>query len=124
MKKQAGVSMWGWLIILAMTGVMAVSALKLMPVYLEFYTVKSILEDMQKDPALKNPTQEIVSATFRKYLDINNVNDLKRSNYTIEKQQGKKAFTVHVMYEARKPLFANLEIVAVFDHSADIGGAQ
>jgi hypothetical protein len=120
-KKQRGMSMLGWIVIIMMVVVIGTGALKLMPVYLEYYNVISILENMKNEKDLANATKQELATTFSKRLDINSIS-LKKDDYTITKVEGKKAYNFRLHYEARRSLMGNLSIVATFDRTFEIGG--
>ena len=120
--KQQGMSMLGWFVIIMMVTVIGTGALKLIPVYLEFYNIVSIVENMQAEPGLKGATKQEIITTFAKRLSVNSIRDLKRDDYDVKKVEGKKAFQFRVNYEVRKSLMGNLSIVASFDRTFEIGG--
>ena len=119
--KQQGMSMLGWFVIIMMVMVIGTGALKLAPVYLEYYNIVSVLENMQKEPALKEASKQDLASTFGKRLNINSIS-LKKGDYEIKKIEGKKAFQFRINYEVRKSLMGNLSIVASFDRTFEIGG--
>jgi hypothetical protein len=121
LKKQKGISMLGWMAIIMMVVVIGTGALKLTPVYLEYYSVVSILDDMKNEKTLSGADKKQIASTFIKRLNMNNVG-LKKGDYKIKKVEGKKAYTIQVQYEVRKPLMGNLSVVASFDRSVEIGG--
>ena len=92
--KQQGMTMLSWLAIIMMVGIIGTAALKLVPVYMEYYSIVSILENMQKDKALKDATKPMLATTFTKRTDINGVTSLKKGDYTITKVEGKKGMGV------------------------------
>ncbi|MBN1378085.1 MAG: DUF4845 domain-containing protein [Gammaproteobacteria bacterium] len=122
LKKQRGISMLGWVVIIMMIVVIGTGVLKLMPVYLEYYNVVSILENMKEDNALKGATKQQIASTFIKRMEINGINSLQKGDYSITKVEGKKAYDIQIYYEVRKTLMGNLSIVATFDRSVEVGG--
>lgn len=121
LKKQRGLSFLAWMIILSMAGVMLITGIKLAPVYIQYYTVAKILEQLQTEPSLKGAPKSEIAISFSKRLDISQVN-LPKGSYKITKIQGKNAYLLEVEYEERRSLFGNLSIVASFKRSAEVGG--
>lgn len=121
LKKQRGLSFLSWLIILSMAGVMLITALKLTPVYLEYYTIAKILEQLQTAPDLKGAQQPEILSAFTKRLDISQV-ELPKNSYKITRVEGVNGYLLEVEYEVRRPLFGNLSIIASFNRSAEVGG--
>lgn len=121
LKKQRGLSFLAWMIILSMAGVMVITGIKLTPVYIQYYTVAKILEQMQTEPSLKGAQKPEIATSFGKRLDVSQIN-LPKGSYKITKIQGKNGYLLEVEYEERRSLFGNLSIVASFKRSAEVGG--
>lgn len=120
--KQRGMSMLGALAIVVMSGILLIAGLKLFPVYLEYYNILGVIEQLRNDPQLKGAPKDKIAAGFTKRLSMSNVRNLTKDDYSITKVQGKNAFTIDLYYEVRKPLFGNLSIVAEFERSEEVGG--
>ena len=120
LKKQRGMSYLGWVTVLCMAGILVITGIKLFPVYLEYYSVAQALEEMSKDPALKGKPKNEIASAFLKRLSIDRIK-FTRDEYSITKVEGRKVYVVEVHYEVRRPLFGNLEIVATFNRSAEVG---
>ena len=121
LKKQRGLSFLAWLIIISMAGVMVITGIKLTPVYLQYYTVAKILEQMQTEPALKGVPRQEIATSFVKRLDVSQIN-LPKNSYKLTRIEGKNGYLLEVEYEVRRPLFGNLSIIASFKRSAEVGG--
>lgn len=120
---QKGMSSISWLAIIVLVGFFALSAIKLIPVYIEYYAVISILDDMNKDPSLKGQAASVISNAFQKRLSIEtSVQSITKDTYSIKKVKGRKSFMVEVNYEVRKTLIGNISLVAAFQHSVEVGG--
>ena len=119
-KKQIGATFITWLMLAGILGFLAVAGLKLIPVYMEYGTVVSVMEDVVKDqeqtPGRKSP--KVIWKSIDKRLSINNVNYVKKENFKYER--GNLADTMTIKYEVRKPLFGNLDAVAKFEKSMDV----
>lgn len=120
-KRQRGISFLGWVIILSMAGVMVITGIKMAPVYMEYYSIAKILEQMSTEPSLKGAQKPEIASSFMKRLDVSQIS-LTRDEYSITKVEGRNAYLVEVFYEVRRPLFGNLSIVATFERSAEVGG--
>jgi hypothetical protein len=120
-RKQYGMSMWGALVIAAMSGVFLIAGLKLFPVYMEYYSILGIIEQMQSDPSIKGASKEKIADSFSKRLSLSDVTNLTKNDYSITKVQGRNSYTIDFYYEVRKTLFGNLSIVAEFERSEEVG---
>jgi len=117
MRRQAGVSIAGWLIILALIGFFSLATLKLFPMYFEFYQVKGILDNIAKEKEINHDSKEAVWSTLVKRLDISSVysGNVKRKHLSIKRE--KNGTVISVRYEDRRPFMGNLDVVGRFEHS-------
>jgi hypothetical protein len=120
-RKQHGISMLGGLVIAIMAGVLIITALKLAPVYMEYYKIVDIVDQVKRDPSLKGVPKEKILIALSKRLSTNDVKSMKKDDYRVTKIQGRNAYTVEFYYEVRTPLFGNLSIVAEFERSEEVG---
>lgn len=111
--KQRGASFIFWLLILALVGFAITIGLRLVPIYIKAYTVKSIVGDVVNEARNtdRNPSQ--VWSSIERRLDINDIDDIKRENFVYAREKG--VITVAIKYEARTKLVGNLDAVAKFD---------
>jgi len=111
-KRQRGATLIGWLFVLVMIGAFALVAVRLLPVYMESFTVKQILDELATGRDVNTKDRAAVLATLTKRLDINNVERVKRENITV--QAVANGLEVTIDYEARVPIVGNLDGVAHF----------
>jgi hypothetical protein len=120
-RKQRGMSMLGGLVIVMMSAVLLITALKLAPVYMEYYKVVDIIDQVKNDPALKSAPKDKILLALSKRLSTNDVKSLTRQDYRVTKVEGRNAYDIEFYYEVRTPLFGNLSIVAEFQRSEEVG---
>lgn len=114
--QQEGMTLVSWLVIVIGIGGAALVAIRLVPIYIEAYTVGSILQTMEGDPGLRNPTRQKVRETFGKRLDMNNIDHEVMDDLKINKVLG--GLQLIVDYQARVHLLGNLDAVASFRKEA------
>jgi hypothetical protein len=120
-RQQRGMSMLAGLAIAAMCAVLIITALKLFPVYMEYYNILGIIEQVKQDSSLKGAPKEKILTAISKRLSMGDVKSLTKDDYRVTKIQGRDAYTIDLYYEVRKPLFGNLSIVAEFERSEEVG---
>ena len=108
-RRQAGVTAIGWMIILALIGFFVFLTLKMLPSYLEYFKVASSLESLEKE---KLATPKEIRNLIERRFDISYV-------YTITPKQVKiknagRAFKVTAKYDSRVHLFANVDVLMSF----------
>jgi len=111
--RQQGMTLIGWVLTLVVIGFAALVALRLVPVYMDSFTVGSIVSGLQEDPGLSSQDRGGIREAFRKRLDINDVDTVvKPSALKFEEVAG--GVRVYVDYEQRVHLIGNLDAVATF----------
>jgi Domain of unknown function (DUF4845) len=113
MKKQAGVSLGGLLVVSALVIVVALVGFKMLPAYLEYFTVQRIVRDLAHAPDMRGGSVQDVQRGFDRRAQIDNVNAVKGSDLEIAKQGDR--FDITVNYSVRVPLFANVSACVDFE---------
>ncbi len=93
MKQQRGVSLSGLIVTLAVLGFVAVMAAKLLPAYIDYFSVKKMFATMEQAGDFKGSVRDI-----RKSFDTRNatesVNDVKGDDLEIGKEGGETVVSV------------------------------
>lgn len=112
-RKQAGMTLLGFIIVLAVAGFFAYVGMKLFPMYSEYYAVKQALKGIANEPASsRQDPRQIKDALFRR-LYINYSENVKDENVKIKRSGD--GMDVIVSYEVRRPMIGNLDVVGRFD---------
>jgi len=116
-KRQSGASMWGIMMLVIILMANAFIALKIVPTYLDFRTVKVVVNSTIEELKKKRLSNVKVRGSIERKLLINGIRDLKREDLKI-KQTNKKS-TITMDYEVRKPIFYNIDAVMKFKYEAE-----
>jgi hypothetical protein len=116
--RQRGMTMLSWLFVLGIAVFFVLIGIKMVPTYLENYSVRQVLANMENDRTLRGGTQTAIRDSFFKRLKINSVYEFDKRWIKISKQ--KEGNLVEVDYEIRKPVLGNVSIVMAFSESAMI----
>jgi len=114
MDKQRGITLIGFIMVLAVVGVFAFVGFKLLPVYAEYYSAVTDLKASCREPdAAKATLQDMRNKLNRRFnisyvTSINTIKDVKLIKVGDVK-------SININYEVRKPLIYNLDFVAKFD---------
>ncbi len=119
-EKQQGATLIGMIFIAGMVVAGAILTAKLVPAYLEFMSVKKILNAMAASGDLKTLSPKELKDSFFKRADIDNVHDVKPEDVTILRE-GNKA-TVSVDYSIKVPVVSNLSACMDFTASTSAKG--
>ncbi len=115
---QRGVTGLGWLTILMILGFFVFLALKIGPIYMEHYSIKSVLHSFDADTELENKSVRQLRKAIQHRLTINSVYDFDNSNIKIKKRADR--FSVDMSYEVRKKMTGNIDVIVSFDDKQDI----
>ena len=115
-RKQDGMSMMSWLIVLAVVVFFILVGIKMIPTYLENYSIKQVLKNMESDREVRKMSPIEMKKSFIKRLKINSVYEFDRDAIKIKKERLGMSFKVD--YEVRKPVAGNVAIVMTFSESA------
>jgi len=117
LRQQRGLTLISWLVILMMVGFFILLGLRLAPVYMQNYTVKNIITDLQQESGIsRKPASEIRELLLRRF-DVNGIENLGRENIKISRARGKTK--IEVAYETRKHIAGNVDVVVTFNESFD-----
>ncbi len=111
-RRQSGITLLGYIIVMGVAGVFAYVGFKLFPMYQEFYAVKSALRGLASEPGMANTDPARIQDLFMRRLNMNYALNIKKEHVKIER--GDAGWLMTVQYEVRKPLIANLDVVGRF----------
>ncbi len=114
---QSGLTLISFIIVLAVLGFFAFIAMKLLPIYTEYYAVVGSMKTVQSTPGVAKMPPEKVWELFSRNLYVNYNKNVKRHHVTLTRKGG---YILRVAYEVREPLVFNLDVVAKFDKSVDL----
>lgn len=121
--KQRGITLMGFIMVLAVIGVFLFIGIRLSPVYIEYYAVVKDLKAACQEPdsskaSIDQMRKKLERRFFVSYVE--NV-DLKKHLKLIRNGDDRQ---LNINYEVRKPLIYNLDFVAKFDVTETISGSS
>jgi hypothetical protein len=118
-KSQKGMSLFGVLLGLAVLAFVATTAMKLVPHYMDYWSLKKSIESVATDKSTEiNTVGEFYSHVSRG-MQVNNIRDLDLNKVLSVTEEG-NVFRAHLQYEKREPLIQNLDVVVKFDHNFSV----
>ena len=114
MRHQRGLSMIGFLFVAAVLMVCALLAFRMIPSYIEYYTVQKALKDAideTKDPTTQNIRRFVERKLSADYVDSVSWNDVQVS-------KSGNVVTASVSWEKKLPLVSNVSLVMEFNAEA------
>ena len=117
-RKQGGLSLLGFLVVLAVVGFAAYVGMKLFPMYQEYYSVRSAMKGLANEPGVADMDPAKIQDLFFRRLYINYSENVKPQNVKFERTEGGRKKRVN--YEVRRPLVGNLDVVGRFDSTQEL----
>ena len=122
-KKQQGMTMVSWIVVISFLGVVLVAALNIIPSYLNYFSAKSILDKLATDSVTRGKTalniKSMIDARFRTN-NLRNINTKKAITFKNKGASKGAGFVVSLSYEDRGKIMGNLYFVTVFEHEVEI----
>ena len=113
-KRQQGMTMGGWLLILALVGFLVLLVLRLFPIYSNNFKMKNIVESLGNEKDIFRMPRKDMLRLIKKRTNINYVEGFLPAHLVIKLMRtGNKE--IHIRYEDRRPILGNLDVVAQFD---------
>lgn len=120
-RNQHGMTLISFILILAVVGFFGYLAMRLFPVYSEYYSaVNDIKAVTQATGADKRSVDELNDSLYRRF-QISYVDSIDLKKHVKYVKQNDKR-TLKLNYEVRRPLMYNLDFVAKFDREFPLSG--
>jgi type II secretory pathway pseudopilin PulG len=116
LEQQRGMSLTGLILVLMVLGLFAVLAIKIVPSWLEY---RSVRDGVNRAKATGGSTAEMQQA-FDKFAEINNVDAVRGRDLVISRDGASPE--ISFAYEKRIPLLDNATLVIDFDGTTDASG--
>ena len=111
-RKQGGMTMLGFLITLSVVILFLFCGMKIVPMYIEYYSVKKALASIANEQSASATSKDAIRALFARHLKIDYVKIIKPEMLKIETTES--GYNLVVDYERRESLIANLDVVGKF----------
>ena len=113
MHRQRGLSLIGLIIVGGLLVFVCIIGFKLLPSYIEYFTVQRIISDISRAPDLRGGSVQSVQGAFDRRATIDNVSSVKGADLEITKMGD--GFEIIVVWASRVPLFGNMNACIDFE---------
>ncbi|KQR18346.1 hypothetical protein ASF90_02350 [Xanthomonas sp. Leaf148] len=117
-RKQSGMTLTSFVVVLAVVGFGLYIGMKLFPMYQEYYSVRTAMKGLANEPGSADMDPSKLQDLFFRRLYINYSENVKKEDVKFERVEG--GWRMKVNYEVRRELIGNLDIVGKFDTSQDM----
>jgi len=112
-RKQKGMTLLGFVIVLSVVGFFAYVAMRLFPMYSEYYSVRSAMKGLANEPGIANTDPRKIQDLFFRRLYISYSENVKPEHVKLKRVGA--GWQMDVKYEVRKELIGNLDVVGKFE---------
>lgn len=117
-RTQRGMTLVGFVVVLAVVGFFIYCGMKLVPMYSEYYSVKQALKGLSKEPGIANQDPSHIQELFFRRLYVSYSDNVDAKDVKISRIDA--GWRMDVNYEVRKPLIGNLDVVGKFSATQDL----
>jgi len=110
---QQGLTLMGFIVVLIVLGFFAYLAMRLIPMYTEYFQIVKAMDAVVKDPIAASADDHKVQDMISRHFEIGYVDSITPKDIKMKHEQN--GLTLSVSYEVRKPLFYNIFIVGHFE---------
>ncbi len=116
-RRQAGITLIGFLVLASLFGLVGFAGLKLVPMYMQYYRLDTVLSDVQKELDGRNPTPGQIRTALNRRFDVEGI-QLPRDSVNIT--QSRNGYSVQIQYESRARYIADIWLLVTFDKQVEI----
>lgn len=116
--QQHGMTMIGWLILLAFGGLFLLAGMKIGPVYLEHMKVKSAIEKVASELNGNNASVADVKNALAKRYNVEGIEHPEFDDIKVRKEGA--GIRIEAKYDHVVPYVANISLLVAFDDYVDI----
>ena len=109
---QTGMTVLGVMILISFVGAMALLALKIIPIYLDYSSIDGTLNALKDDPTIATMSRSEITKSIQKRFDIGFIESLKAEQIKMTERGGE--LTLDLDYEDRRNIVANLDVIVHF----------
>ncbi|WNW11558.1 DUF4845 domain-containing protein [Pseudomonas sp. DTU_2021_1001937_2_SI_NGA_ILE_001] len=118
-RRQKGMSLIGLLLLLGAIGLVITLAVKMIPHYMDYFSIKQSIQLAGHNQALGVDTVDDFYSYVGKNMQVNNIRDVDlKKALTVRSEDGK--FLAHLNYEQREHLFFNVDLIMTFDEQFSV----
>jgi hypothetical protein len=119
-----GITLIGFVIVLCVLGFFAYLAMRLIPMYVEYFGVVKAMEQVRSEPGSGQKSVDEIRREMSLKFDTQYVDDNSVPPAAIQLIRQGGGSTMRVAYEKRVPFIYNLDLVGKFDKSVNLSSAS
>jgi hypothetical protein len=116
--RQRGITLLGALVGMLVVGFFMFLAMRLFPVYSEYYSVVNAMKGVQSEPGVGQMSPDKIRDLLYRRFNISYIDSVKPQHIKITRAG--TGYALNIKYEVRRPLAYNLDFVASFDNTVEL----
>jgi len=118
--RQKGLTLIGFGIVLIVAGFFAYAAMKLIPVYTEYFGVVKSMKSLQDQSGIENATIEDIRRKLNVNFDLQYVDDSSIPDKNIQLITKDGQHKLRIFYDKDLPFVYNVDLLVHFDNTVDL----
>ena len=111
---ERGLSMIGFLFVATVIAVVAIVGFRMVPSYVEYFTVQKAVEKSLRDAP--DPTPAVVKKSFEKYIAADYIDSVRATDLNVTREGN--AIVAQVAWQKQLHMVGNVSLLLEFDASA------
>jgi hypothetical protein len=116
---QRGFGLAKFLLALVLVAFFVTLGIKMLPSYLTFYQVRTLMDRVAAKPELRGSGPRPVLEAVLRQLSIDNVYSVRSEDFSVERDGDETR--LRVAYQVQKPIALNVEVLMHFEHAVALG---
>jgi len=117
-RSQRGIGAAAFLFLIVIAIVIVTLVMKLGPVYLQYFEIRSMMHDLTEAPDFLKEGRAHALRIIEDRLDLNYIENVTKNDFKLKKADN--GYQLSVKYEVREHLLANLDALMTFSHQVVI----
>lgn len=114
-RAQQGITLIGFIMVLVVFGCVAYIAMRLIPMYTEYFSVVKALKGVSTESGIEMMDERKIRDLLSRHFDISYVESIQPKDVKIKRDQS--GLTMSVDYEVRAPLAYNVFLLCHFENT-------
>ena len=116
--RQRGITILAAILLLIVIGFVAVLVMRVLPIYIDYFSARSTLEGLRSEPGIQERSQIDITKSIDRRFNISYIEHLQAKDIKIIKKGG--VLSLLLKYEDRRPLMGNMDVIAKFNDTIQL----
>jgi cell division protein FtsL len=113
--RQRGMTVIGMLLVMIVVAFVALIGMKVVPMYVQYYSIKSTIESIRKEPQVAQMTPMDIQNAIQKRFDIGYVDNISARDLKIRNERSGRV--LDLIYQDERSMFYGLSVVLKVNES-------